>query len=791
MKVPLSLLKEYLNFTQTPEELAKVLTEAGIEVEGIETTPLKFSGVVVGEVLETARHPSADRLCVAKVSDGKEVFQVVCGASNCRAGLKTAFAKIGAALTDEEGKSFKIKKGKLRDVESFGMLCGADELGLGMGEGIMELTEKFVVGTDLAGYYGDVILEVSLTPNLGHCMSMLGIARELSAQLGIPIKKPKFAVVEEGDAIEKHLSAALIDQRQCLRYACRGVWGIKVAPSPEWLKKKVEACGIRSVNNVVDVGNLVMCELGQPLHMFDADKISGKKIIIRSQTEFKEMVTLDEVNRPIPEEPLLICDADKPLAFAGVMGGKSSAVNEHTVNVAIEAAVFIPQSIRRTCRWLGLKTDSSQRFEKGIDPNAVIEALSYAAYLLHKVAGGKVLRGAIDHKTHGFDEKKIACRPERVNKLLGTALSAGEIGSLLNRLDMKIVQETGHELIVSVPTYRNDIAIEEDLIEEVARVYGYNNLPKPSPLVTNSTIPHAPIYLMEKQVRQRLIGEGLQEMVNCDLISPAQAEMVAKEAAVSVLHAASADQSVLRTSLLPGLLQAVKYNIDHGTQNIAGFEVGRVHFKESEERYVEPTAAGIILSGKRAPYHWDPKPEECDFFDLKGIVENLLDALKIEGAQFEPSHLHSLHPGRQARIKIGDRVIGVIGEVHPELAAKIDIPQRAFFAELELQELMALVPKQTKVEEVPQFPGSERDWTVTLNEHLPIEEILRSLRSVPSRLLESVTLLDLYKSEQIGKDKKNATFRFYYRDKEKTIAYETVEQEHTRITEAAAKKLNG
>lgn len=704
MKVPLSLLKEYLNFNLSPEELAKVLTEAGIEVEGIETTPLKFSGVVVGEVLETARHPSADRLCVAKVTDGTEVFQVVCGASNCRPGLKTALAKIGATLTDEAGKSFKIKKGKLRDVESFGMLCAADELGLGTGEGIMELSDEFVVGTDLAGYYGDVILEVSLTPNLGHCMSMLGIARELSAQLGIPVKQPKFEVVEEGDPIEKHLSAALIDQRQCLRYACRGVWGIKVGPSPEWLKKKVEACGIRSVNNVVDVGNLVMCELGQPLHMFDADKISGKKIIITSHTEFKELVTLDEVTRPIPEESLLICDADKPLAFAGVMGGKSSAVNEQTVNVAIEAACFTPQSVRKTCRWLGLKTDSSQRFEKGIDPNGVVEALNYATYLLHKVAGGKILRGVIDHKTHEFVEKKIAIRPDRVNKLLGTSLSAGEIASLLRKLEMTIESETNRELIVRVPTYRNDISIEEDLIEEVARVYGYNNLPILSPLVTNSTIPHAPIYLMEKQVRQKLVAEGLQEMVSCDLISPAQAEMVAKDAAVPVLQAHSADQSVLRTSLLPGLLQAVKFNADHGTQNIAAFEVGRLHFKESEGRYVEPTAAAIILSGLRSPYHWDPKPEECDFFDLKGIVENLLDALKIEHAHFEPSHLHTLHPGRQARIKIGDAVVGVLGEVHPELVKKIDIPQRVFFAELELQELMALMPKQWKVEDVPQFP---------------------------------------------------------------------------------------
>jgi phenylalanyl-tRNA synthetase beta chain len=414
----------------------------------------------------------------------------------------------------------------------------------------------------------------------------------------------------------------------------------------------------------------------------------------------------------------------------------------------------------------------------------VIDALNYAAYLLKEVAGGAICKGVIDQKAHEFVERKIACRIPRVNQLLGTYLSATEIAGLLRRLGMTILEESTHELLVSVPTFRGDIAIEEDLIEEVARVYGYNNIPKPTPRLTTSNIPHAPLYLLEKRVRGRLIAEGLQECMTCDLISPAQADMTMnKEALVCVLNSHSQDQSVLRTSLLPGLLQAVKYNVDHGTLNIAGFEVGRTHFKEKEQ-YVEPTAAAIVLSGKRAPYHWDPKPEDVDFYDLKGIIENLFASLKIEDIDFEPSHLHNFHPGRQARIKKGDAVLGILGEVHPEL-----VPQRVFFAELNLHELMPFIPKQWKVADLAQFPGSERDWTVTLNQEFPIAEILDALRSVPSRLLEKVILLDLYKSDQIGKDKKNATFRFFYRDLEKTIAYETVEQEHARITAAAAKKL--
>lgn len=795
MKVPLSLLKEYLNFTQSPEALAEVLTLGGIEVEGIEATPLKFSQVVVGFVLETSKHPSADRLCVAKVSDGVEEFQVVCGAPNCRPGIKTAFAKIGAALTDEEGKTFKIKKGKLRDVESFGMLCSGKELGLQDDDaGIMELPETYEVGKDLSSYYSDVILDVSLTPNLGHCMSILGLARELSALLNVPLKKPTFTLKEEGESIEKQIQVHLIDKKQCLRYACRLVTGIQVGPSPDWLKKKVEACGLRSINAVVDVGNLVMLELGQPLHLFDYLAIADKNILITSQTLYSELQTLDDVTCPIPPDALLICDPTKPLAFAGIMGGKNSAVTEQTQDVLIEAAYFTPQSIRKTGRLLNLKSDSSQRFEKGIDAAAVVEALDYAAYLLQKVAGGKVAKGVIDQKAHEFVEKKVACRIERVNRFLGTQLSIGEIRGILNRLNMKILEENEHQLLVLIPTYRNDISIEVDLIEEIARVYGYNNIPKAPPVHISSSLSHAPIYLLEKSARQKLIGEGLQEFLTCDLISPSQATMTLEnamksEAVISVLHSHSVDQSVLRTTLLPGLLQVVKYNCDHGNPNLAGFELGRIHFKD-QDQYLEPSVVGIVLSGKRAPYHWDPKPQEYDFFDLKGIVENFLSSLKIEGIECEPSHLHNFHPNRQARIKKGTSTLGVLGEIHPNLIGKIDIPQRVYFAEINLNELMPFIPKEWKVADLPQFPGSERDWTITLPAGLPIELILKAFKAAPSRLLEEVILLDLYKSEQIGKDKKNATFRFFYRDREKTIAFETVEREHARITTAAAEKIN-
>ncbi|MBS0621230.1 MAG: phenylalanine--tRNA ligase subunit beta [Verrucomicrobia bacterium] len=788
MKVPISSLKKYLDLEITPEALANVLTLGGIEVEGIETTPLKFSGVVVGEVLHAEQHPSADRLKVATVSDGTEKFQVVCAAPNCRAGIRVAFAKIGATLEDETGKPFKIKKSKLRDVESYGMLCAADELGLGpREEGIMELSTSYTLGTDLASYHADTILDVSLTPNLGHCMSLYGLARDLSALLGIPLKKPTYTVKEEGAPIDFRVH--LIDGAQAPVYTCRLVRDVVIGPSPDWLRATVEACGIRSINNVVDIGNFVMLELGQPLHMFDADKISGKELFITSQTPYVGLETLDEIERPIPSEVLLICDKEKPLAFAGVMGGRSSAITEATRSVAIESAYFTPQAVRKTGRLTHLKTDSSQRFEKGVDPLGVHSALDYAAELLRTVASGQVATGFVEHKTHAFHPKKIACRAERVNTLLGTNLSVGEISSLLTRLGMSVTEEGAKTLLVSVPSYRSDIEIEVDLIEEVGRVYGYNNIPKKSPAHISSTLSHAPAYLLEKEVRRRLISEGLQELMTCDLISPEQAKLnFSHETPLTVLHSKSSDFSVLRSSLLPGLLQVVKHNLAHGNLSIAGFEVGRVHFKQGDE-YIEPTAAAIVLCGKKAPYHWDPKPEPFDFYDLKGIVENLLDGLGIENALFEFSHMHHFHPGRQAKILHKDATIGTLGELHPTVLDECGIKERVYFAEVNLHEVIPFVKAHQKVEALPAYPGSERDWTVTLDAEMPIDKLMNATLAVPSRLLENVILLDLYKSDQIGKDRKNATLRFFYRDREKTIAFETVEREHERITAAVADKI--
>lgn len=790
MKVPLSWLQTFFSIPLSSKEIAETLTLLGIEVEKIEETTLPFQGVVVGKVIAVKPHPNADKLRVATVTDGKEEVQVVCGAANCREGITVAFARLGASLTDPEGKSWKIKKSKIREVESCGMLCAATELQLAdHDEGIMELPETALLGSDLSTLYSDPVFEISLTPNLGHCLSILGIARELAAALNSKVIMPKFNLREEGSHA---FQVSVKDQTLCPRYSCRLVKGVCVGPSPEWLVKKLEASGLKSINTVVDVGNYVMLELGQPLHMFDAATISGQKIRVEPLLESIEFTTLDQVKRQLPFQTLMILDGEKPLAIAGIMGGASSAVTEATKDVLIESASFAPAAIRKISRALDLKTDASYRFDRGTDSGAVTFALDRAAFLLQEIAGGKPAQNPIDLKSAALQPKILTCRTERVNEILGTELSQNEIVSCLQRLEMDVRVEQDL-LYVTVPSYRNDISLEIDLIEEVARIFGYNNLPKQAPKHLTSQLLDAPIYTFEKSVRTRLLEEGLQECITCDLISPELAKLALEKgldqnACIQVLNPSSVDQSCLRTSLLPGLLQVVQTNAQVQVKEIRAFELGRIHFKEGKD-FKEHSCVGIILSGEALPSTWDHKSKPVDFYDLKGIVENLLYSCGISKAQFEPCHLHSLHPWRQAKIKLGPMVLGVLGEVHPLILEKLDLKERVFFAELSLHDLFPLKKKEKKARELTAFPGSERDCTLFLKEALPMSQVFQAIESHKNPLLESFFLLDLYKSDRIGKDRKNATFRFFYRDKEKTISKEAVEKEHDKLIEAVKEKL--
>ena len=796
MKVPLSWLKEFLDLSISPTQIAKTLTSLGIEVEGLERFGPGFSKVVVGKVLSTEPHPNADKLCIAQVSDGTETYRVVCGAPNCRPGLKTALALLGAEIT-EEGKTFKVKKSKIRGEESYGMLCSGKELGISAeDEGILEFADNVKEGLDLAELYSDTVFEAGLTPNLGHAHSIVGIARELAASLKLKLKiPPPVQPMETAPHIKDLVRVKVEDPVGAPRYACRLIEGVKIAPSPSWLKKRLEEVGIRSVNNVVDITNYVLTEWGQPLHAFDFDKLAGHEIRVRQAKEGEKIETLDGKTRELPEGAVLICDADKPVAVAGLMGGANTEVTEGTTKVLIESAYFAPASIRRSSKKLMLQSDSSRRFERGADPNIVLQALNQAALLMQQLASGEVREGVIDVALQKFLPLEISCRVKRVNDLLGTHLGLSEVENIFSRLGFEVISSQNDVLKVKIPTYRNDITSEIDLVEEVARLVGYDTFTMEPSCFQASQMPHSPLYPFEKVVRAKLIAEGLQEFLTCDLIGKESLGVVygsqeLDPSYIHVLNPVSVEQSILRQSLMPGLLQVAKHNIDRESRDIAGFEVGRIHFKDGE-KFKEQTVVAIILSGLNKPYHFDPKTSCYDFLDLKGILENFLKGLGIDNYQFKRSDVSTLHPGKQASIFVGGLELGTFGAVHPSILRRLDVSQKLFFAELNLQDLFQMRKKEIKMTPLMLFPASQRDWTVTLIEEASVSQVIDSLKSIPSPFLEEVSLFDIYRSPTVGNRRKNATFRFIYRDKEKTIDQETVDKEHARLIESTLHLISG
>lgn len=781
MRVPLSWLQEFIPITQTNEELAHTLTLAGLEVDAITNTPLSFSGVCVGEVVETAPHPDADKLCIARVSIGPEVLQIVCGAQNCRAGIRVAVAQIGATLTDENGKTFTIKKGKLRGVESQGMLCGASELQLpGDNGGIMELDPSFAIGSMLDTFYQDTIFEISLTPNLGHCMSILGIAREISALTNTPLiwKSPSPVEGEKESSLN-----VTIDSDECRMYAGRKVENIIVGTSPSWLSTRLEQAGIRSINTIVDVTNYVMLEMGQPMHAFDAELLAGNTLFVQNAREPEEMITLDEVKRHIPRGTLLIYDSVKPLAIAGVMGGISSSISEKTKSIVFEAADFDPSAVRRSSKALNLRSESSARFEKGIDPRMPMKAIERACELLQKITSDAIAKNPVQEIRIPYEPRQIPFSVERCNRLLGIHLTEGEMTTLFARLEMTFSHGT-----VSIPSYRNDVNEEIDLIEEIARMYGYNAIPRRSPVYATSTIPHSPLYLLEGATREKCIALSLQEFLTCDLISPQLASLTQEatmntDALIPVLQPSSIDQSILRTSLMPGMLASVRHNFDHGIFDISAFEIGKIHFKEGSD-YTERSTCALLMTGARKPHFWRGESEDVDFFFLKGYVENLLESLGVGPLSFTHSSHSTFHPGVQASIQSNGVTLGVLGEIHPAHTKVLDIDKRVYFAQLDLEDINTFRCDTPQMTPLPQFPGSDRDWTVTVPKELEVDTLLRSIYSVPSKLLKNVLVRDIYESEKLGNDKKNVTLRFFYRHDTKTLQQEVVEKEHARIIQS-------
>lgn len=784
MKIPVSLLHSYIAFDEPLAVISEKLTLLGIEVDGIENEKPRFSKVIAAEVQSTEAHPSADHLTIAQVFDGSKEWTIVCGAKNCRKGLRVAFAPLGAKVLDDKGCERSIAEATLRGVVSKGMLCSAAELGIPGEEDhrIVELPSDIPLGQDLTSVLWDPVLELSLTPNLGHCMSALGVARELSAALNRPLKRNKIHL-KEVFPLEKKLKVKVQAPELCPRYLCRLIENVKIGPSPFWLKQTLLACGMRPINNVVDITNYIMLKTGQPLHAFDLDKIDGH-ISVQKATHAKTFTGLDGVQREIQPGALLITDSSRILALAGIMGGADSAVSEQTRSIAVEAALFDALSIRKTARNAKLSTESSQRFEKGIDWQNIPHVLDEACQMIMEICQGSA-SSAIDIQGQKFHFRETTLRARRVNQILGTHLNLSEIVDILHRLECQTHKIDDDSVRVVIPSYRNDASEEIDLIEDVARIFGYNNIEKKTPVCSPSQIPFDPVYLFEREIRSRLVGQGLQEIITCNLIGPKLAQLLPDKNPLKVLHSKSEDTSILRSSLLPSHLEVVKTNLDQKNAALMGFEIGRVHFKIDKDP-IEIPMIGLVFYGKIRPHHWDRKPSDLDFYDLKGSLETLFEGLSISTITFQSSKHPSFHPGRQADLIVqGGNRIGSLGEVHSDLLSALDIKQRVYFAEIDLDLLIKLPNLHIRYQAMPQFPSTERDWTLALPSDVPCEKLFVTIHSFHSPLFEKAQLIDLY----IKENRHNATVRFTYRNSSKTISFEEAEDVHAKLVSYVQQKL--
>ena len=793
MKLSLKWLADYVALPASVDELARRLTMAGLEIEGISRPGDGLSGVVVAQILASEKHPNADKLSVTKIDDGSGTpLQVVCGAKNYKVGDKVPLARVGAVLPG--GKA--IGQARMRDVDSFGMLCSSVELGLSEdSQGLLLLDAGLKPGTPIAEALGldDVIFEVNVTPNRSDALSHLGIAREVAALLSTPLRKPAAGLKESGAAASTKIQLRIEDAERCWRYAARVIEGTTVKPSPGWMQSRLKACGVRAINNLVDVTNYVMLEYGQPLHAFDLDRIGGAQIVVRTAKGGEKLKTLDEKERVLHAEDLLICDAKDPLVLAGVMGGASSEVTEKTTRVLLECATFQPTTVRRSSKRHALHTESSHRFERGTDVSVVPEVLDRAAALIVEVGGGTVLPGIVDAYPAKKEPRRVTLRPARVTELLGVEVPAAECAKILTGLGFKKLGDTEWE----VPMVRVDVSIEEDLIEEIARVRGFEAIPAALPRGLSALEPERPAITVEKKLRAALSGQGFDEVVNYSFVSPAElAAFQAEKGAIAISNPLSVEQSVMRTTLFASLVPNVARSVRHQAAGVRFYELARSyqpHAGGGENR--KPVAretlelAGALYGVRDGQRSWTGKDGAVDFYDARAAVEAVLSSLHIEGVTWAPLESPWYHPRAAATVKKGERVIGTVGELHPRAMKRLDAPAGVFLFQLDvaaLMELAALVPQATPLS---RFPSVNRDLAVVVRSEVSAEEVRQVILEVGKPLVDEARVFDVYEGKQVGEGKKNLAFALRYRSAERTLTDAEVADAHQKIVAQVSTRL--
>lgn len=801
MKVSYQWLSEYIDLSGlTAEELAEKMTRGGIEIDGVESLNKGVTGVVVGHVVSKEKHPDADKLNVCKVDVGTgEELQIVCGAKNVDAGQLVPVAVIGAVLPGD----FKIKRAKLRGVESQGMICSAKELGLNdkllpkeQQEGILVLPESTRIGTQIEALLGidDEVLELDLTPNRSDCLSMLGVAYEVGALTGREVKLPDNTVHDAALETKGLVSVAVEAPEQCPHYAARYIKDVKIGASPAWLQNRLMAAGIRPINNVVDVTNFVMLEYGQPLHAFDADRVPGGSIVVRMAREGETLVTLDDQERKLEPHMLIITDGNEPIALAGVMGGASTEVTAATTNILLESARFDGGTVRKTSRQLGLRSESSIRFEKEVDPSNVIPALDRAASLIASLADGLATDGIVEASAKRPEPVIVEVTLDRINGYLGTELSSLEIRAILGRLQFEYEAGASGAFRIEVPARRGDITRAVDIIEEVARLHGYDNIPTTpiyGDVIPGSlTKPQA----IRRELRKRLADSGMHEVVSYSFTSPARTELFPGltdgARAVSLAMPMSEERSVLRTTLIAQLVETAIYNGNRKNHSAAIFEIGSV-FHTDEETLTrlprEKHRFAALLTGNRTEAGWNGKAAAYDFYDAKGIVETIATVLgladKLTYAPAQPEHFH---PGRTAAIMLetetGPTAIGYVGQLHPANQVEWELAD-TYAIELALEPIYEYASFDIEYRTLPRYPAMERDIAVVVDEDVAAGSLTKAAADTAGELLESIRVFDVYTGERLGAGKKSVALSLVYRHAERTLTDDEVTSLHAEVVE--------
>ena len=773
MLISLNWLKQYIDLDGIEiNEMENSLTMIGQEVEKIEIAGSNLENVVTAKIIEKEMHPDSDHLTVCKVDNGKEILQIVCGASNHKAGDKVVLAQIGAKLSED----FVIKKGKIRGKESCGMLCSEVELGIGSDkDGIIILPEDAPVGVPFKDYLGinDTVFELEITPNRPDCLSHIGIARELSAYYGKELKYPETEIKNEiEEKTSDNVKVTIEDSNLSRRYVTRILKNVTVKESPKWLKERIESVGLRSINNIVDVSNFILMEMNHPNHVFDLDKIEGNEIKVKSAVKGDKLVTLDEQERELEDGDIVISDSKKILALGGVMGGLDSEVTDNTKNILLEVAQFNPQNVRKTSRRLTLSSDSSYRFERGIDVEDSIKVINRLANLIQEVAGGEILNGYVDVYPVPHENKVAELNFERLNRFVGKVIPREKVIEILRNLEID-VKDNGETLTLTAPSYRGDLELEQDYFEEVIRMYGFDNIENILPRVDinkNSTLDTTKL---TDRVKTICASVGLKEVINYsfipkDALQKLKFTGVSEDKLIDISNPITEDFVTMRPTLLYSLIKNAKDNMNRNVSNIRFFEVSRT-FEKAEELAKEDIKVGIILAGENDKTLWNPKPVHYDFYDLKGIVEEIFSKLKFQSFSIKRSVQTEFHPGRSADVFVGKEYIGSFGEIHPDVLENFGLNKKTVLvAEFNIELIKKYINKPFVYQGIVKYPAVPRDLALVMNENILVGDVLKTIEKIDKKV-EKVELFDIYQGIGVEPGKKSVAISILLRDDSKTL----------------------